>query len=521
MAHEVFMSYSHLDSQIAEALCHKLEDNQIKCWIAPRNIKAGQKWADSIAQAIPESKVLIVVLSSNSNTSEQVLREVEIAIQNKLIVVPVRIEDIMPTGGMAYYLATTQWIDVKGFEIDKELSKITSTIKNILGGIKTSQEKKSTFKTKELEKKPEKPKPEQKKKFSKRNLTIIISAILLSVAIAVTLVLVLKPGQTKTNPDMIVTIEDENLKAGILTTLDNMGEKVNGNLTVADMIKLEYLKIASTAETDALSERALDEEELNRIKAILVTDDSDIVSIEGLQYALNLKELMIAGKNIRDISPLSDLVNLEHLDLTNNKISDIESLRNLTNLKIIVISNNLIIDLSPLEKLIGLTDLGLNENLINDIEPLRKLVNLNGIVLNDNDITDISPLSEMRYLSGIGLDSNNIEDISVLAYMRKAKWLLLSDNNIKDLSALSGLNELQWLHLGNNNISDISALADLTALLGLFIEGNQIDNLEVLIAGQIMLGNLRIDQETYDQAPPEVIETLRERGCYIEISETF
>ena len=118
MTHQTFISYSHLDSQIAFALCNKLEEKGIGCWIAPRNITPGKKWANEIANAIPNSKIMIIILSASSNASEQVLREVEIAINHKLVIIPIRIEDIMPTGGMQYYLAKLKWIDIKGKKID-------------------------------------------------------------------------------------------------------------------------------------------------------------------------------------------------------------------------------------------------------------------------------------------------------------------------------------------------------------------------------------------------------------------
>ena len=42
MAHDVFISYSTKNTEYAEAVCEKLEDNGIECWIAPRNIVYGQ-----------------------------------------------------------------------------------------------------------------------------------------------------------------------------------------------------------------------------------------------------------------------------------------------------------------------------------------------------------------------------------------------------------------------------------------------------------------------------------------------
>ena len=38
MNHNVFISHSSHDKEIANAICHYLEDGGIRCWIAPRDI---------------------------------------------------------------------------------------------------------------------------------------------------------------------------------------------------------------------------------------------------------------------------------------------------------------------------------------------------------------------------------------------------------------------------------------------------------------------------------------------------
>ena len=44
MAHDVFISHSSKDKQTADAICHYLEQNGIRCWIAPRDILPGEDW---------------------------------------------------------------------------------------------------------------------------------------------------------------------------------------------------------------------------------------------------------------------------------------------------------------------------------------------------------------------------------------------------------------------------------------------------------------------------------------------
>ena len=38
VAHDVFISYAHEDKPMADALCATLEQNGLRCWIAPRDV---------------------------------------------------------------------------------------------------------------------------------------------------------------------------------------------------------------------------------------------------------------------------------------------------------------------------------------------------------------------------------------------------------------------------------------------------------------------------------------------------
>ena len=61
--HDVFISHSSIDANIANAVCHKMEENGIRCWIAPRDVNPGDDWASSITNAIKSSKVFVLIFS--------------------------------------------------------------------------------------------------------------------------------------------------------------------------------------------------------------------------------------------------------------------------------------------------------------------------------------------------------------------------------------------------------------------------------------------------------------------------
>lgn len=92
MNHDVFISYSSKNSTAAQAICHELEDSGIKCWIAPRDIPVGSKYASVINQAIIHCKVVVLVFSDYSARSPWVESEINIAFSNRKVIIPYKID---------------------------------------------------------------------------------------------------------------------------------------------------------------------------------------------------------------------------------------------------------------------------------------------------------------------------------------------------------------------------------------------------------------------------------------------
>ena len=67
MAHDVFISHAHKDKRIADAICERLESVQVRCWIAERDISAGENWTEATRIAIGSSRVMVLMLSENAD----------------------------------------------------------------------------------------------------------------------------------------------------------------------------------------------------------------------------------------------------------------------------------------------------------------------------------------------------------------------------------------------------------------------------------------------------------------------
>jgi hypothetical protein len=132
MAHDVFISYSADDKSVADAMCSMLESNGLQCWMAPRDILPGMDWGGSIIDAIAGTRVMVLVLSSHSNTSSQVKREVERAVNKDVIVIPFRIEDVTLSKSLEYQLSSTHWMDAITPPLADHLQTLAERIKQIL-----------------------------------------------------------------------------------------------------------------------------------------------------------------------------------------------------------------------------------------------------------------------------------------------------------------------------------------------------------------------------------------------------
>ena len=126
----VFVSHSSSDKAVADMIVESLENEGISAWIAPRDIRGGSDYGASIRKGVRECEVLVLVFSKKSNESEAVIREVQLAFNEKKAIIPFRIEDVPVCDGMAFYLSGLQWVDA--VQKNKNLDVLLKDVKVIL-----------------------------------------------------------------------------------------------------------------------------------------------------------------------------------------------------------------------------------------------------------------------------------------------------------------------------------------------------------------------------------------------------
>ncbi|MBF0713191.1 leucine-rich repeat domain-containing protein, partial [Gemella sp. GH3] len=209
---------------------------------------------------------------------------------------------------------------------------------------------------------------------------------------------------------------------------------------------------------------------------------ANIFSLEGLENAVNLKNLNLANNFIEDITPISKITTLEDLNINNNKIKDANSLSKLTNLKKLSIRKNIITNLEflnniPVEEL----DISYNGILKNSIAEEVDLSKIRTLKITGLGIENINFLKTATKLESLFAEENKIKDLSPIANLTNLRMLFLDKNNIDDLSALKNLEKLAELSLAKNNVTDITSLEHKNELYRLILDGNKsLSNISIL-----------------------------------------
>jgi TolB-like protein len=110
MAGEIFISYRRADERLARLLHAQLKERGVEAWYDV-HVAAGEDWRTATARALERSRIFVLLYSRAASESEDIAKELAAATFSKKLVVPVRIENIAPSGAFLYELASRNWIN--------------------------------------------------------------------------------------------------------------------------------------------------------------------------------------------------------------------------------------------------------------------------------------------------------------------------------------------------------------------------------------------------------------------------
>lgn len=227
--------------------------------------------------------------------------------------------------------------------------------------------------------------------------------------------------------------------------------------------------------------------------------DKNIKNLEGIEYCRNLEVLNLRNNDISDVAPLETLTSLRILDFGFNQISDLKTagIHLLASHQIIELSldhnthnNNYgeIIRLSDIKLLSGfvhLQKLNLEGNSVESVLPLANMSLLKELNLRGNRLTELNGVERLKNLETLSLSENQITDISAINDLINLEYLNLRENNVQDINALSNLKNLQYLNLhSNTNIADLAPLRELRNIETLILRNVPVDD-QIVFLGEL------------------------------------
>lgn len=128
--HLVFISHSSDDALIAQLICHRLEENGIRCWIAPRDIKH-EDWAEAIMEGLSRSDIFVIVVGEHSIESPECTKEITQATHICKYIIPFKIDQADLTPGMTYHLGPAHWLDASTPPMENRVAELLDRIHNL------------------------------------------------------------------------------------------------------------------------------------------------------------------------------------------------------------------------------------------------------------------------------------------------------------------------------------------------------------------------------------------------------
>src|SRR4029453_19401647 len=93
-AYDVFLSYSKKDRDWASKFAESLSAEGVKVWFDVSSLAPGERWGDRIQDALRDSRVLVVILSSHYLDTPSTFFELGAAVADKKKIIPVATEDV-------------------------------------------------------------------------------------------------------------------------------------------------------------------------------------------------------------------------------------------------------------------------------------------------------------------------------------------------------------------------------------------------------------------------------------------
>ena len=133
--YDVYICYSTNDKETAGNVCKALEFNNLRCWIAPRDIRAGDNVFEQMYNAIRNSKCMVLILSQEAVNSNSIISEVDAAFSTGIPILIFNIDSTSCDGQLGFFIKGSPMIDASHLSEEDYLNLIDSVNELLYEGI--------------------------------------------------------------------------------------------------------------------------------------------------------------------------------------------------------------------------------------------------------------------------------------------------------------------------------------------------------------------------------------------------
>ncbi len=211
------------------------------------------------------------------------------------------------------------------------------------------------------------------------------------------------------------------------------------------------------------SSKGLTAEQAKSIKKLEINEESGITSLQELYNLTSLQELIIKNVSMNSLDGIQNAVQLKNVRLESSTINDYSALNNLNNIESLYFyfPPSFTLAQNEVDKILN-NDIGITKGNFSKLEyfgifgydTIDNSVNFNTNRSNIDNLSNISNLSNetknaIKYLY---INNNNITNINFLEGFSNLVMLHCEINNLENLHGLNGSNKIETIVANNNNL---------------------------------------------------------------------
>ncbi|HBL54515.1 MAG TPA: hypothetical protein DDZ36_01080 [Deltaproteobacteria bacterium] len=205
MSAEVFVSYARTDRERVVELVERMRSAGIGVWVDEGGIHGASLWGQEIVDAIDASKVMVLMISDSSIASDNVVKELSIASEEKKPILPVYLQRSQLPKSMRYQLAGIQHIEFFEGQEDEAFKSMLVSLSRL--GVSTGE-------TETKQDPPPEIVPEDQSTATNAPVSTgrkggLVTALLALAVIGLVLALVLRPDKSTETPGREIVEEEK------------------------------------------------------------------------------------------------------------------------------------------------------------------------------------------------------------------------------------------------------------------------------------------------------------------------